>query len=555
MKKFFLFVLMLLVIPNIVNADSMYNVDMDIYIDEYGTANITEVWDVKADSGTEWYKTLYDLGNSELSNYEVYMDDNKLVYKDYWNVSGSLSSKAGYYGINNTSDEIELCFGKTDMKRHKFIIKYTLSNYIFNTSDSQVLYWTLLPNVTVDNFTVDITSYYLFPDTLDVWGYGYKGYAYVNDGKISMSNEGNLNNEYVTLLVKFPSGTFNTLNSYSQYENFDTVLDKAEEDTFEYDYYEESFIDKIMDVVMGFVTFIIPVIISIISIKYMVDNGYGYVNNKKIDKKNVSMFRDIPCNKDIYYANTLIKLNNFGYKESNILGAIILKWVRNDKISFRNEKTGLFNKDTSVIDLTKDVTFDNKLETELFDMMRAASKDGILEAKELERWSSNNYSKFLGLFKRIENDGIGSLKEANHIYHRTSKEECKKKNVMDDMIYDDSVKLYGLKKYLEEFSNMDSKEVMEVKLWDEYLMFAYLFGIADKVAKQMKDMYPEIVTQMNENNFDYDTIMFVNHISMRSVNAASSARAAAESYSSGGGGFSSGGGGGGSFGGGGGGSR
>ena len=551
MKKFFLFVLMLLVIPNIVNADSMYNVDMDIYIDEYGTANITEVWDVKADSGTEWYKTLYDLGNSELSNYEVYMDDNKLVYKDYWNVSGSLSSKAGYYGINNTSDEIELCFGKTDMKRHKFIIKYTLSNYIFNTSDSQVLYWTLLPNVTVDNFTVDITSYYLFPDTLDVWGYGYKGYAYVNDGKISMSNEGNLNNEYVTLLVKFPSGTFNTLNSYSQYENFDTVLDKAEEDTFEYDYYEESFIDKIMDVVMGFVTFIIPVIISIISIKYMVDNGYGYVNNKKIDKKNVSMFRDIPCNKDIYYANTLIKLNNFGYKESNILGAIILKWVRNDKISFRNEKTGLFNKDTSVIDLTKDVTFDNKLETELFDMMRAASKDGILEAKELERWSSNNYSKFLGLFKRIENDGIGSLKEANHIYHRTSKEECKKKNVMDDMIYDDSVKLYGLKKYLEEFSNMDSKEVMEVKLWDEYLMFAYLFGIADKVAKQMKDMYPEIVTQMNENNFDYDTIMFVNHISMRSVNAASSARAAAESYSSGGGGFSSGGGGGGSFGGGG----
>ena len=89
-------------------------------------------------------------------------------------------------------------------------------------------------------------------------------------------------------------------------------------------------------------------------------------------------------------------------------------------------------------------------------------------------------------------------------------------------------------------------------------LFAYLFGIADKVAKQLKDMYPEIVEQTDVNGnvmFDYDMFMFVNHISMRSVSAASSARAAAESYSSGGGGFSSGGGGGGSFGGGGGGSR
>ena len=127
------------------------------------------------------------------------------------------------------------------------------------------------------------------------------------------------------------------------------------------------------------------------------------------------MFRDIPCNKDIYYVNTLIKLNNFGYKESNILGAIILKWVRTDKIGFKNEKTGLFNKETSVIDLTKEVTFDNDLEKELFDMMKIASKDGLLEAREFERWSSNNYSKFLDLFKKIEADCLGELKASNHI--------------------------------------------------------------------------------------------------------------------------------------------
>ena len=189
------------------------------------------------------------------------------------------------------------------------------------------------------------------------------------------------------------------------------------------------------------------------------------------------------------------------------------------------------------------------LEKELFDMMCEASNDGKLEAKEFERWARNNYSKFFDLFKRIENKEIEKLKENGEIRQRLSKEECKRKNVMSDKMYDDSVKLYGLKLYLQEFSRIDTREVLEVHLWDEYLMFAYLFGIADKVAKQMKNMYPEIWEQ--NPTMDYDTIIFVNNVSTRTVNAASSARSAAESYSSGGGGFSSGGGGGGSFGGGG----
>ena len=122
---------------------------------------------------------------------------------------------------------------------------------------------------------------------------------------------------------------------------------------------------------------------------------------------------------------------------------------------------------------------------------------------------------------------------------------------MDETIYNDSVQLYGLKKFLKEFSDMKNKEAIEVKLWDEYLMFAYLFGMADKVAKQFKDLYPEVVEEMQASNFDYNTFVYINHLSTRTVHAASAARSAAESYSGGGGGFSSGGGGGGSFGGGG----
>lgn len=554
MKKKILLFLIMLLCPFIVKADHIYNIDMDIYLNEDGTANIKEMWDVKADSGTEWYKQLYNLGTQELSDFTVSMDGRQLQEK-YWNVDESLSQKSGYYGINRVSEGLELCFGKGDMNRHKFTLNYTLSNFITNTSDSQVLYQTLFPNVTLDNFTVTVSSFYEFPDTLDVWGYGYQGLAYVKDGKIEMTNDGySVNNDYVVLLAKFPVNTFKTDNYNGDFGSFDDIYDMAEEGTYTYDYgdtYKETFWDKIFGIITSLFFFIIPLIAIIGAAISASKNGYGYKDNKTIDKKNVPMFRDIPCNKDIYYANALVNLNNFSYKETNIFGAIILKWIRQGKIAFRNEARGIFNKDTSMIDLTLNPTFDNELERELFDVMYKASGDGLLEPKELEKWARNHYEKFLGLFTRIKDYKISELKANSHIYHRITKEECKKKYVMDDMIYNDSTQLYGLYKFLKEFSDMKNKEAIEVKLWDEYLMFAYLFGMADKVAKQFKNLYPEVVQEMQANNIDYGTFIYINNISTRTVHAASAARQAAESYSGGGGGFSVGGGGGGSFGGGG----
>ena len=84
---------------------------------------------------------------------------------------------------------------------------------------------------------------------------------------------------------------------------------------------------------------------------------------------------------------------------------------------------------------------------------------------------------------------------------------------------------------------------------------------------QLKTLYPEIVQEFKELNFDYDTLALINNISSSSIERAFRARhiaenkgsskssswSSAKNYRSGGGGFSSGGGGFGSFGGGGGG--
>ena len=561
MKKL-IFILSLVFLFTInVHANTIYRIDMDIYLDKDANASITETWHVKGSDGTEWYKPLRDLGNSQISNFTVSMDGVMLQRKK-WNVNETLSQKRGYYGINYNGQDTELCFGKADYNEHTFTLKYNLSNYIINTSDSQVLYWTLFPKFqNVDFQIVDITirSFYEFPDTLDVWGYGYQGYAYVENGVIKLTNIDypGMDDRYVVALVKFPQETFNTTNYASQFNSFNDVYNVAEEDTFDYDYNngysnnytnkKTSFLEKLFDH-FDLIFIFLFLFGTGKSFKNIFEVSYGYKNNKTIDKKKVPNFRDIPCNKDIYYANALIYLNNFNYRETNILGAIILKWVKEDKVKFIKKETGLLKKETGCIDLTTRPTFEDANEQRLFDIMYTASRDGILEPREFEKWAKNHYSKFFDVFKDFKDDEVSKLRNEGHIYTRQNKEECKKRNVMDDTIYEESTRLYGLKKFLQEFSNINTKETMEVHIWDEYLMFAYLFGIADKVAKQIKNLYPEI---MEQSDIDFNTILIINNISTSTVHAASAARSAAESYSSGGGGFSSGGGGGGSFGGGG----
>lgn len=558
MKKI-IFTLVLFLVPSIILANEINNIDMKIYVDNKGTAHVTEEWTTKLNEGTEGYKPYYNLGESKISNFKVSMNGKEYTYNSDYDINASFNEKKYKNGFHYIDNGVELCFGITNYGKNTYTLSYDISNFVVNTSDGyQMIYWTLFPydyNPSPERVYIKIYSDFKYADTLDVWGYGkYGAPTYVYDGYIEMDSESTVtSSEYMTILVKFPENTF-TLDTAVD-KTFDEYLNMANEGTTTYKVQKKNFFQKLLSYIPVLISAFIPFAIVFIAIRSSIVNGYGYKNNKVINKKETPLFRDIPCNKDIYYANTLTKLNNeifTGYKETNIFGAIILKWVKENKVKFINQTKGVFNKETSSIDLTLNPTFDNVLEKELFDIMYEASADGILETKELEKWCNKNYSKFFNLFERINTVEIHKLKNDNHIYNRTDKNECKKKNVMDDTIYEDSTKLYGLKKFLEEFSRIDTREVLEVHIWDEYLMFAYIFGIADKVAKQLKNLYPEVLEDPN-NYIDLDTILYINYLSNRSVNAASTARSRAESYSSGGGGFSSGGGGGGSFGGGGGG--
>ena len=562
--KILVFVFMFLIGIN-VKANSINSIDMDIYIDKSGNAHITEVWDANLSSGTEGYHPYYNLGNSIIKMNSVRDDlGNDYILEEYWDIDRSKESKAKKFGIYKTGNEVDLCWGITEYGKRRYEIKYTVENFIYNTEDGyQVLYWQLIPyelSSKPNKVYIKVYADQEFEDTLDVWGYGNKGgTAYVYDGYIEMQpNEehGLDSNEYMTLLVKFPENYFDTENSMSK--SFDEVLEMAEKGT---DHYENK--SSKFDKIIGFFMFFFQALVWFLIIFGITKSASKEANKcgtRQLDfgeegrklPKDVNLFRELPCGKDLYKAYWLAMAFNLVKKKTDFLGAILLKWVKESKVEIQNKEKGMiFKKEDTVIVFKENMTFDTTFEEDLYRYMYEASKDGILESKEFEKWCSSHYSKILGWFDKVLDHETDTLTNNGQLV-KTTKTTLK---IFTSDVYqitpsirEEAIKMKGLKQFFNEFENMKDKEAIEVNMWEEYLMYAQIFGVAEKVAKQFKELYPDLITDQT-----YNSMVFVNTISTSGMASASTARSRAESYSSGGGGFSSGGGGGGSFGGGGGG--
>lgn len=106
----------------------------------------------------------------------------------------------------------------------------------------------------------------------------------------------------------------------------------------------------------------------------------------------------------------------------------------------------------------------------------------------------------------------------------------------------------AFKKYMEDFSYLNEKEVPELVLWEKYLVYATAFGIAGKVLKQLKVKYPELNNQDTISNMVLFNAMYnANGLNANFINSisTSTSRMYSSTYSSGtggGGGFSGGGG-------------
>ena len=539
----------LLGLSNTTKAANFENIDLSIYVDEYGTGHVREKWIVNYDDvdedylPTELYHPYYNLGNSEIINLSV-SDNNGNEYEtiDKWDVNKSFNEKIHKCGFHEISKGVEICWGISSYQNTIYTVQYDITNFVSNLTDgSQMIYWTLIPHdfsSPINYSEITIYGAQTFDSMTPVWGYGNKGgICRINNvGEIYMcAQDGLTSNQYMTILARFPEGTFSGANNNLNHD-FGYYLEMAEKDA---DHYEK--LDKAEIIgVFSFIGIVFAYLIALM-IALIVNNSPRRI------KKDLPYFRDIPCNGDIFRAYAISRAYRINPKESDFLGALLLKWQKDEIIDIRNVTD---KKNQTEIYFLKgiDYQFDNKHENKLYKYFVKASQDNILSKKEFKKYGLENYGKLATIMGKLLKEetaklhGENLIKGKNPTYFKTPK-----KKEMTEKFVEEANKLMGLKKYLKEYSLIEERRPIEVKLFEDYLVFAQLLGIADKVKEQFSKIYPDMIESTPYKTYDNYTL-FINTSDYLYRSSGSSY----SSYSSGGGGFSSGGGGGGSFGGGGG---
>lgn len=233
---------------------------------------------------------------------------------------------------------------------------------------------------------------------------------------------------------------------------------------------------------------------------------------KNIDKS--IYYRDIPCFESIDLAYWL--LYNFSNMKKNdlnngLLGAYLLDWYKKGYIDIKSsQKTGLNNNYYS-IDLKDGNWAKSYVESSIYNFLKTvAGNNNILEKNEIRNYCSVDGKKFEleYMFKNILKLTQEDLEKQNYITVIKAKDsiffKTQEKITLSDELVNEYQNLNGLKNFLLDYSNMEEKMHIEVHIWENYLIFANLLGIADKVKQQFNKIYPNFnaVNSMFDVSFD-----------------------------------------------------
>lgn len=201
---------------------------------------------------------------------------------------------------------------------------------------------------------------------------------------------------------------------------------------------------------------------------------------EKLDDKDIPYFRDFPFEtlEEAFYFGSM-----YGIVENSCdyIGALLLMWLKEGKINIIKVE------DKVIIDMTKFTWLNEKYDREIYLSLYFAAGDNHLlevdEFKEIFRHESDLKKKFQKIFNSVEEKYV----KAGLIQIGA---DMRKRVFISDEIKEKVRQLAGLKKFLLDFSILDEKEVIEVHLWENYLVYAQLFGIADKVDNSFYKLYP-----------------------------------------------------------------
>ena len=521
---------------------NLYDLNIKVVLSKNGDARITETREMYIDDeGTECYIGLANMGESQVKDLTVSDETGTQFINVDWDVDETRDWKTYKCGIVTTSRGYELCWGLGDEGKRTYTTSYTITGLVRGYPDADAIRHVFLDtsvspkpdHAKITIMTAD-TTMVINPDSCGIWGFRFEGNLWFENGTIvaettkAMSEEAGL-----FIMVQFPKGMFEP----TIWEN-DTFENKKGE-AFEGSDYASSDDDEDMTWFEWVIFFLIYGVSALAAVCSFVWHIFTVWHARRKANKDLMWYRDIPLNGNLQEANNILNAYKYMHTDyNNLMSACILKLIQLGAITIETRPNIKGEMEPNfVIHELKNFGNQPVLMRKIFNIFKnAAGSDTVLEPKELKQYMKSTCNQ------SITDSFINTLHTKTSISKYKDREE-------------EVRQLFGLRKFLKEFTLMDERGVGEVKLWKDYMIYATLFGIADRVIKEMKKVNPEYfnMDQVANQMADNMTLPLIYSTLHHSTSSAVAAKAAREHRSSGGGGHSSWGGGGGGFSGGGGG--
>ena len=515
----------------------LQKLNIRVVLSHNGDARITETRLMTIDSeGTECYIGMGLTEGSEIRDLTV-TDETGLQYENVgsWDIDRSRSWKAGKCGIVNKHGGCELCWGLGDNGERTYITSYTITGLVCAHPDADAIRHVFLdadispkPDEAYLTIEAEEDSIKLTEENSGIWGFRFGGELGFDNGKmVAYNTEPFGSSGALYIMCRFDKGLFEPW--YQAEETFETKKNEAFEGSDYVGGYGEDELtgEDIFALIMMAIGLIITPIVG--GIWYFV---YVWRARKKAFK-DLLWYRDIPLKGNLQQANDMINAYRyFGTDYNNLLSACVLKLINMGAISIESRLNSKGKTEQNfVMHELPNVAEQPLLLRKIHNIFKdAAGSDTVLEPRELKSFmrSTKNES--------ITDSFIDTLHTKTGIRaYKDRLEEVRQ--------------VFGLKKFLQEFTLLDERHVNEVALWKDYMIYATLFGIADQVIKDMKKINPEYfnMDQVANQMADNMTLPMIYSTLHSSTSRAVANKAAREARASGHGGHSSWGGGGGGF--------
>lgn len=199
-------------------------------------------------------------------------------------------------------------------------------------------------------------------------------------------------------------------------------------------------------------------------------------------KEPISYYRDIPTTNLALALWIGIKYNLVKDKY-DFLGVMLLKWLKEGKIQLRRNNEKIY------IDFSNHFKTDDDYERDFYHLFLSVSgTNHYLEEHEFISYILYNSKIINNIYKTTLNNIENSLLEQGLI--KKSNTTLIRHSIIDEKIEEIATNMAGLKKFLEDFSIIETKKVEEIILWEYYLIYAQAFGIATEIQNQFQKLYP-----------------------------------------------------------------